>query len=29
MSVLELRAPQPGSEPAAEAIVSVEKVSRR
>jgi putative ABC transport system ATP-binding protein len=29
MSVVELRAPQPGSEPSAEAIVSIEKVSRR
>jgi putative ABC transport system ATP-binding protein len=29
MSVVELRAPQPGPEPPAEAIVSVEKVTRR
>ena len=29
MSVLELRAPQPGPEPPAEAIVSIEKVTRR
>jgi putative ABC transport system ATP-binding protein len=29
MSVVELRAPQPGSEPPAEAIVSIEKVTRR
>jgi putative ABC transport system ATP-binding protein len=29
MSVLELRAPQPGSEPSAEAIISIEKVTRR
>jgi putative ABC transport system ATP-binding protein len=29
MSVVELRAPQPGPEPSAEAIVSIEKVSRR
>ncbi|HET9675350.1 MAG TPA: ABC transporter ATP-binding protein [Gaiellaceae bacterium] len=29
MSVVELRAPQPGPEPPAEAIVSIEKVSRR
>jgi putative ABC transport system ATP-binding protein len=29
MSVVELRAPQPGPEPPAEAIVSIEKVTRR
>ena len=29
MSVLELRAPQPGPEPPAEAIVSIERVTRR
>jgi putative ABC transport system ATP-binding protein len=29
MSVVELRAPQPGPEPPAEAIVSVEKITRR
>jgi putative ABC transport system ATP-binding protein len=29
MSVIELRAPQPGPEPPAEAIVSIEKVTRR
>ena len=29
MSVVELRSPEPGHEPPAEAIVSIEKVTRR